>query len=155
MKYAVTIPGVSRRVEVTEPGALSSLRVEVDGQTLSRKGWLRPVYAIPTDGGATIDVEVRLDALRGGVQLIGPEFSVRAGQPIPLALGVMAFLPFLLAGVGGAVGGAVGAVGWMVNRKVAAQPWPVPARALLMLAISGVATLLWLVLASLFALAIH
>jgi hypothetical protein len=148
VKHLVQLPGVSKRVEVTEPGALSGMRVEVDGEALPRKGWLRPVYAVPTDGGGSMDVEVRFDAFRGGLQLKGPEFSVRAGEPIPTALAVLAFLPFALAGVGGAIGGAMGAIGWLANRQVAAQRWPLPARIVLMLAITVVAALAWLVAAT-------
>lgn len=145
--HRVALPTLNRTLTVTEPGPLSALKVEVDGQPLERKGWLRPIYTVPTGEGTSVDIEVRWDAFRGGLQVKGPEIDVRAGVPIPTPLAVLAFLPFALAGIGGAVGGALGAIGWVVNRTIAGLPWPLPARVVLMLGVTIVAALAWGVLA--------
>ena len=145
--HRVTLPTLNRTLTITEPGPLSALRVEVDGQRLERKGWLAPVYAVPTGEGMSVDVEVRWDAFRGGIEVRGPEILAHAGTKIPTALAVLAFLPFGLALVGGAIGGALGAIGWVVNRGIASMPWPLPARASLMLGVTVVTVLGWAVLA--------
>jgi hypothetical protein len=153
--HSVPLPTLGRTLTVTEPGPLSSLKVEIDGRALERKGWLRPVYAVPTGEGASVDVEVRWDALRGGIEVRGPEILAHAGAPIPTALAVLAFLPFGLAMVGGAMGGAIGAIGWVVNRSVAALRWPLPARLVLMLGVTVVDVLAWAVLARLAGVVAH
>jgi hypothetical protein len=148
-RHSVPLPALNRTLVVTEPGPLSALRVEVDGVELQRKGWLRPVYTVPTGPDTSVDVEVRWDALRGGIEVRGPELSVHAGAKLPWALALMAMLPFGLAAVGGAVGGAVGALAWLINRQIASLRWPPPARVVLMLGVTLVAALGWAVLAML------
>lgn len=154
-RHVVEVPNARGRVEVVEPGVFQGMRVELDGQPLAKKSLFSRIYAVPTSDGGTFDLDVAPDPFRGGFVVKGPGLDARLGDVVPLWLGILAFVPFSLVAVGGAIGGLCGGLGWGVNQFIARQDLPAPVRALLMLLVTGAAGIVWLVLATALQLAIH
>lgn len=154
-RHVVDVPNARGRVELVEPGLFAGIRIELDGQPVTREGLFSPRYPIPTNDGGTFALEVRADPFRGGFTVKGPGLDGRVGDPIPLALGILAFLPFALVAVGGAIGGLMGGLGWAVNQQIARSDLPLPIRVALMLGVTLAAGAAWLVLAVGLQLALH
>jgi hypothetical protein len=114
----VIVPGVSRRVTIARPGMWTGARVYVDGQLAQRGSWGK--WLLTGDDGRQIAVRVGED-LTGPVLTAGKE-RIAFGPRIPAWLGVLAFVPLFLLVIGGALGGAVGATGTVVNRGIARLP---------------------------------
>lgn len=146
-RHVIEVPDAAGRVEVVEPGTFSGVVVEVDGRAVPKAGMFSRSYPIPTRSGGTFDLEVMPDTFRGGVRVKGQGIDAQLGEQIPMWLAVLAFLPFGLVAVGGAIGGLLGGLGWAVNRQIALQSFPMPLRALAMLAVSGAVFVGWLVVA--------
>lgn len=145
-RHVVEVPGATGRVEVVEAGIFSGVEVLVDGQRVRRKGLMSPLRPIPTSNGP-VDLDVRADPLRGGLVVKGGGLDLRLGETYPMALGILAFLPFVLVGVGGAIGGAMGGVGWAINLMIARSTLPMPVRAAAMIGVTFAAAAVWFVLA--------
>ncbi len=153
--HHVDLPNAAGKLEVQEPGALSGMQVTLDGRPLSRPGLFAKTYPVPARDGGVIEVAVTPDTFRGGVRVQAPGYDASFGEKIPILLAALAFLPFALVAVGGALGGLLGGLGWGVNRAISVQAFPMPLRALAMLVVSGGVFVLWLVVASALSLALH
>lgn len=154
-RHVVEVPDAAGRVEVIEPGMWSGVAVEVDGRAMPKAGMFSRSYPIPTRSGGTFDLEVIPDTFRGGVHVKGAGLDARLGEPIPTWLAILAFVPFGLVGVGGAIGGLFGGLGWALNRQIALSSIATPLRALAMLAVTGGAFVAWFVVAGGLALLLH
>lgn len=154
-RFVVEVPNAAGKVEVVEAGLLSGMKVELDGRAISRSGLFSPRYPIPTIDGAAFDLEVRADPMRGDFAVKGPGLDTRVGRPIPLALGLLAFLPFSLVAVGGAIGGLMGGLGWAANRQIARAELALPIRIALMLGVTIGAAAAWLALGTVLHLAVR
>lgn len=155
-RHVIEIPDAAGRVEVVEPGTWTGVVVEVDGRAIPKAGMFSRKYPIPTRNGRTFELEVTPDTFRGGVHVTGAGLDERLGEPIATWLAILAFLPFVLVPIGGALGGLTGGLGWGINRQIATtQSLPLPVRALLMLGVTFGAFVGWLVLAGAFALLLH
>lgn len=151
--HVVEIPNAAGRVEVIEPGMLSGLVVKVDGRPLAKSSFFSTTYPVPLQSGGTAEMKVVLDTLRGGFRVESEGFVQSYGEKIPALLAALAFLPFALVAVGGALGGGIGGLGWGANRLIAAQAWPLPVRAVAMLGVTVASFVVWFGLAAAFALA--
>lgn len=154
-RHVVEVPDARGRVEVVEPGMWTGVAVEVDGQAVRKAGMFSRSYPIPTRSGGTFELEVIPDTFRGGIHVKGAGLDARFGEPIATWLAALAFLPFALVTVGGAIGGLFGGLGWAVNRQIALSSMPMPLRALAMLAVTGGAFLAWVVVAGGLSLLVH
>ena len=152
--HIVEIPNAAGRVEVTEPGMLSGLVVKVDGKPLAKSSFFSTTYPVPLQGGGTVETKVIPDTLRGGFRVESGGLVQSYGEKIPALRAALAFLPFALVAVGGALGGGIGGLGWGANRLIAAQAWPLPVRALAMIGVTLASFALWFVVAAAFSLAI-
>jgi len=142
---AVLVAGVSRRVTVERPGMWTGARVYVDGQLAKKGGWGK--WLLPADDGSEIAVRVRED-LTGPVLTVGKE-KIPIGPRVPAWLGVLAFLPIALLVIGGALGGAIGATGMVINRGIARMPISSGAKAGAMVGVLLVAIVIFVALAAL------
>jgi hypothetical protein len=102
---------------------------------------------LPATAGGAIEA-----TLRSGFADPYPTVEVngarhRTGGPVPLAVRILTLLPMLLVGIGGALGGIVGALGFVANSTVARTRIPSVVKALIMVGVSIVAYVVWLVLA--------
>ncbi len=71
----------------------------------------------------------------------------RTGPQVPVALRILALVPIGLIGLGGLVGGLIGALGVFANLAVARRSMPAIVKALLMLAVLAVTVVVWLIVA--------
>ncbi len=123
-------------------------QVRVDGQPVRRarqRG--RPFWPIRLASG-----EERRMLLVGG--FVGLRALVDGREyPIERRLAVwellVAFLPIALISVGGILGGVFGAIAIGPNLTIMRRPWPASVRVMAALGVGVVATLAWIVLASL------
>jgi hypothetical protein len=67
----------------------------------------------------------------------------RTGPKVPVGLRVLALLPILLVGVGGLIGGLVGALGVVVNLVIARAPISSAVKALIMIGVAALACMVW------------
>lgn len=139
---AVDIPGVAGQVQLERAGMFSGARLLVAGQPATKKGLTK--YLLP--GTNTETIEARLKESLRGAEVIVEGKSYPLGPRIPLGLGILVFAPLGLIGVGGALGGAIGAAGMVLNRSIASSKRSVGARAALMLGVFFAAVTLTLVI---------
>jgi len=67
----------------------------------------------------------------------------RTGPAVPVLLRILALVPIFLIGVGGALGGVIGAVGVALNMAIARLVLPSAVKALLMAGVLIVAAVTW------------
>ena len=139
-----TIPGLAGPVVVDVNNFTGRTAVTVDGQPVPQIG--RRVYALPAAGGGTVNAEVR-----PGVFDLYPSLRIngvkhRTGPQVPIALRILAFVPILLVGVGGLLGGLIGALGVIGNLTIARLSLPAVVKVLLMLVVLAVAVV-WVIVA--------
>ncbi|WP_433532682.1 hypothetical protein ACQPYA_12010 [Micromonospora sp. CA-263727] len=142
---AISIDGVAGPVVVTTNAFWGRPVVTVAGVPAPRTGSRR--YALPAVAGGTVDATVR-SALADPyptVEVNGVQH--RTGPPVPAVLRVLAPLPILLVVVGGAVGGLIGALGFMANLAVARTPASSVVKALSMVGVGVAASVAWLAIA--------
>jgi hypothetical protein len=141
----LTIPGLAGPVVVDLNSFTGRTAVTVNGQPVPRIG--RRVYALPAAGGGTVNAEVRPGVLDPFPSLQINGVKHRTGPQIPIALRILTFVPILLVGVGGLVGGLIGALGMIGNLAIARLSLPSVVKALLMLVVLGVAVVVWVIVA--------
>jgi hypothetical protein len=148
----LTIPGLAGPVVIDSNSFTGRIAVSVNGQAVPRIG--RGMYALPTAGGETVPAEVRPSFFDPFPSLQVNGVKHRTGPEVPLALRILAFVPIVLVGLGGLVGGLIGASGVIGNLAIARLPLPAVVKALLMVVVLGVAVLVWLIVASAIAAAV-
>lgn len=140
------IPGLAGPVVVESPFFANRYTITAGGSPATRIG--RNLYAVPAAAGGTVETTVS-----GGFFDAYPTLTVngvkhRTGPPVPMVLRVLAVVPILLLAVGGALGGLLGALGWMVNMAILRLKLSVGVKALLVVAILAAAAGAWYVVAS-------
>ncbi len=138
---------------VLAAGALSSrYSVTVGGVEAKRTGRFR--YALPTAAGGTVEATVRnrFADTYPTVEINGVKHLT--GPPLPLALRILALIPFALIGFGGALGGLVGGLGVVANLAIARQSIATGVKALSMVGVLLVTAVVWLLAATAVTLAI-
>jgi hypothetical protein len=147
MEHTLTLPEFGDQVlVVTDAGLFSAPRLLVNGQPAT-PGAKRGEFHVTRPDGTTATV-----TLRSGFPDPAPVLQVD-GRRIPLVEPLsplqwfFAGLPLALLLVGGALGGALGAVGFTVNARAMRSDWPPPLRYLFVGGVSVATTLVYLVLA--------
>jgi hypothetical protein len=141
----ISINGVAGPVVVTTNAFWGRPVVTVGGVPAPRTGGRR--YALPATAGGAIEATVRSTVADPYPTVEVNGVPHRTGPSVPLALRALALLPILLVAVGGALGGLVGALGFVANSAVARTRIPSLAKALIMVGVSVIAYFVWLVLA--------
>lgn len=127
--------------------------VTVGGHTVPRTG--KRQYALPAVGGGTVQATLRSRFGDPYPTVEANGIRHRTGPKVPVALQVLTLLPIVLVGIGGAVGGLIGALGVIANLAVARTRIPPAGKALIMIGIGVVAALVYLVIAAALRGAIH
>jgi hypothetical protein len=144
----LSIPGIQGRVTVSPPGLFRGAEVRVDGAPAKRKGWGK--LLLPRADGSLAEARLVDHFTRTVPSLqIGSE-KHEAGEAIPPLQVVFALLPFVLLVIGGAIGGACGAVAFVVNQGVIRSQKAPALKLMLMLGSTLVAAAVYFVLAGLF-----
>jgi hypothetical protein len=142
----LSIPGLASPVVVESSFLTSRYTITAAGQPAMRIG--RKTYAVPASGPGTVETTIS-----GGFFDAYPTLEVngvkhRTGPQVPMILRILAPVPILLLTVGGALGGLIGALGWMLNIAVLRTALASAVKALLMLVILAAAAVAWYVVAS-------
>lgn len=142
-RLLLDLPGVSATVTVQPPGLLQGAAIFVDGAPAERHGWFKK--AIPRDGLPPL--AVRFHEGPTGRYLTDGDTWWPLGPVRPVWLGLLIYLPFGLAGLGGLLGGLFGGVGFLANRAIVETQLPIAAKAGAMVLTFAGSTLAYLVFA--------
>jgi hypothetical protein len=151
-ELSVHVPGVSRKVTVRGAGLWSGARIHVDGSPAEKAGLFGKVK-IPDDDGGVIEARAQY-ALTGLVVTVGKE-KFPVGPQNPGWMGILIFAPIGLVGVGGMLGGLLGASGMLVNRRIAASTQSNGVKTTQMIGVIVLCTVLMLALAGAVRLMVH
>jgi hypothetical protein len=137
--------GAGSMLITVESGLLGSSRVLVDGREVRpRRHGLRSVYPIVMPDGR--ELPMRVEAGFGPVRASLGGVTYELEPSLPVWQLVIVLLPIGLVAVGGALGGAVGAVAAAASVTLIRREWSLAARVGSVLAVTAGAILLWLVL---------
>ena len=117
MRYQVNIPELpGRRIEVELPGIFSSAMLLVDGQP-APKGAKRGQFSVRgTDGRESlITLKSSIDPVP---QVIFANRTIRLVEPLAWYQWIWTGIPLVLVFLGGALGGALGAVAMTFNIRI-------------------------------------
>lgn len=143
----ISIDGVAGPIVVTTNAFRARPVVTVSGVPAPRTGGHQ--YALPAAGGGAVEATVRSAFADPYPTVEVNGVRHRTGPSVPAALRVLTLLPILLmVAVGGALGGLIGALGFVVNvGAVTRIRTPTAVKALIMVGVSAVAFVLWLAVA--------
>lgn len=151
-ELSVDLPGVSRKVTVRGAGFWSGARIYVDGSPAEKSGLFGKVK-IPADDGTVLEARAQY-ALTGLVVTAG-KTRYPVGPQNPSWMGILIFAPIGLIGVGGMLGGLMGAAGMLVNRRIATSEQSNGMKTLQMIGVFFLATAIMLALAGAVRLMVH
>ena len=141
----ISIDGVAGPIVVTTNALWGRPAVTVGAVPAPRTG--KRQYALPAVTGGTVEATVR-SAFADPYPIVEVNgVQHRTGPSVPGALRVLAPLPILLIAVGGALGGLIGALGFVANLAVARTRTSSVVKALIMVGVSVIAYFVWLVIA--------
>ena len=120
---------MSAEVVVFPQTMAKGAHITVNGAPAAKGKWGKKL--VPLDGGG--ELEVRLSQGFGGLELSYGKEKIPIGPRVPVALGILAFLPIGLVAVGGAIGGGIGGLGAAMNLQIANSPRSIPLKAVMML----------------------
>lgn len=148
----VSIPGLAGPVVVS--AGFFSLRytVSVNGVDVRRTG--RATYQLPAADGTMVEGKLRSGFFEPFPALQIHGVTYRTGPAVPLAVRILAVIPFLLFTVGGVLGAVLGAAGVVGNLAIARQSIPTAVKALSMVGVLIAVVVVWLVLAAAVTLAV-
>jgi hypothetical protein len=142
----LTVAGLAGPVVLESSLLASKYSITVGGQPATRVG--RGRYTFPATGGTVVQAAVRGGFLAPYPSLVIDGVTYQTGPQVPLILRVLATLPIALVGVGGAVGGVIGAAAVIANMTVLrSRTLPLPLRALIVAATATAAVASWLAIA--------
>lgn len=143
----ISIDGVAGPIVVTTNAFRARPVVTVSGVPAPRTGGHQ--YALPAADGGAVEATVRSAFADPYPTVEVNGVRHRTGPSVPAALRVLTLLPILLmVAVGGALGGLIGALGFVVNvGAVTRIRTPTAVKALIMVGVSAVAFVLWLAVA--------
>ncbi|WP_326557684.1 hypothetical protein [Micromonospora sp. NBC_01796] len=127
----VIIEGLAGPVEVTTNLLTGKHSMTVGGQPTV--GTRRGHYTLPTADGQTVAARLRASLLDPypTIEIAGVRY--RTGPGIPLALRILALLPFVLVIAGGLLGGVIAAAGLVANFGIARGSQSTAVKAIFML----------------------
>jgi hypothetical protein len=126
--------------------------ITVGERPAARNG--RHTFLLPTANGGTVEGRLRTNVLDPHPRIDIAGVTHRTGPPVPVLLRVLALFPLALVAVGGLVGGAVGAAGFIGNLGISRGSQPTGVKALLMVVVLVVAVTAWVIVAAAIAAAI-
>ncbi len=137
----LTIWGLAGPVMLESGFLASRVNITVGGHPATRVR--RNTYALPAVNGGMVEARVS-----GGFLDAYPTLEIngvkhRTGPAVPVLLRILALVPIFLIGVGGALGGVIGAVGVALNMAIARLVLPSAVKALLMAGVLIVAAVTW------------
>lgn len=138
----ISIGGVAGPIVVTTNAFWGRPAVTVGGVPAPRTG--KRQYALPAVAGGAVEATVRSAFADPYPTVEVNGVPHRTGPSVPVVLRVLAPLPILLVAVGGALGGLIGALGFVANLAVARTRTPSVVKALTMVGVSVVAYVVWL-----------
>lgn len=149
----ISVDGVAGPVEVTTNAFWGRPVVTVAGQPAPYIG--KRQYSLPGADGSAVRV-----TLRSGfadpyptVEVNGRQY--RTGPQVPVGLRVLTLLPILMVGIGGALGGLIGALAVVANLSAARTQNSSAVKALIMIGVAVIAVLVYFVIASAVLTAVH
>jgi hypothetical protein len=142
----VNIQGLAGPVVVTVNSFFGRRSIAVGGRPV--EGTRRGSYTLPTAGGGTVEGKLRSTLLDPYPTIEIAGVKHRTGPSTSLALRVLGLLPLVLVAVGGLVGGAIGAVGVIVNLGIVRGSQPKAFKALLMIVVLVLAVVAWVIVAA-------
>lgn len=145
----LSIAGIAGPIVVARNAFWGTTTVTVGGIPAPKVG--KRLFALPATAGGVIEAYIPRTFFDPYPSVEIDGIPHRTGPTVPVALKVLAALPLLLAGIGGAAGGLFGALGLLTNLAVARTRLPSAAKALVMVGVSIVAFVVWLTIA----LAVH
>lgn len=155
MTFDFELPGTPPRPARLESGMLGGFKLFVEGKEVKRATTEGKPFLVPKVGtSGTTRVEVKT----GGLDFI-PKVAVD-GKPLLLAPPLpgwqqgVALLPFALVFVGGAIGGALGAVAAMTNIQIFHKKTDLGFKLVMSTVVTVAAVLLYAILAGVFTRAI-
>jgi hypothetical protein len=154
MRYQVNIPELpGRRIEVELPGVFSSATLLVDGQPAS-KGPKKGQFSVRGADGrdSLITLKTSLDPVP---QVLFANRTIRLVDPLAWYQWIWTGLPLVLVFVGGAIGGALGAVAMTFNIRILRSGQSGPIRYALTALLSIGALGAYVFFASVFLSAVH
>jgi hypothetical protein len=147
MEWRFALPGsTTASCRLERSFWLAQLRLWYQGREIPRSKEKGKPFFIPADGK-----QMRVHITGGGLDLPKIEVDgvkVLLGRPLSTVEYAIGGIPLVLLFVGGAIGGATGAVGAMFNYRVLREATSTLKKVLGVLAISGLSVLTYLVLAS-------
>ena len=142
----ITIPNVAGPVTVEIDPWLGRTSVQVAGKPAKPTG--RRTFALPTVDGLEVPGTVR-SAVGNPFPSVEVEGVTHAtGPDIPVGLKILAFLPLVLLGFGGLVGGAAGFLGVLDNARILRARKSTATTAALMTGSLAASVLVWLLAAA-------
>lgn len=150
MNYKVSIKGFEKQnIEVQSGGLLAGPKLLVAGQP-APAGTKRGEFRLRTDAGKEVVATWKPQGMGLDVpQLMVDGTLVKVVEPLPWYAWAWSVLPLFMLFVGGAIGGVLGAIAAVFNVRVFRSSMPTVARFLITAVISGVAVILYVILASL------
>jgi len=147
VRHSFRLPEPGSPEVVVENSQLTGLKVFADGERLPRlrqRG--RPTWQVAMADGTThrLGFSGTMTGLRAIVD--GERVIELERRLAPWEL-ILAVLPIGLLGIGGALGGAAGAIGVVVNLSVARRPWPAVLRVVASLGVLAAAAVAWYLVA--------
>lgn len=103
----------------------------------------RRSFSVRTREGSSVEVTVKSTLVRPFPTIQIGERNFETGPALPVWLVILMLLPLGLLVMGGALGGAIGALGVVVNTIIARSAWGGVAKALTMLGVFAVVLGLW------------
>jgi hypothetical protein len=147
MEWHFALPGSpARSCRLEKSFWLGSLRLWHQGREVPRSKEKGKPFLVPRPDGTQARVQIKsgFDYLPK-IEVDGQALSV--GRPLTTLEYVLGGLPMVLMFVGGAIGGASGAVGTMFNYRILRATTSVPMKVLGVAAVTGLTFLTYLVLA--------
>lgn len=151
--YPVAVPSIAGSVSITEPSLWHGAKLLVDGAPAEKIRLGR--YRLKKLDGSAAEAQLRANFGQYLPTLIVEGVSYDVGPKLSKALLALAFLPFCLVFVGGALGGLCGAIGWGFNNQLARTSMPTTVKVVVMLAVTAVAVVAFFGLAAAFQMALR
>jgi hypothetical protein len=142
----LSIPGIAGPVAVKTNWFTGRSTVTVGGREVPSSG--RGLFALPTTGGQTTEARVKAQMLDPYATVEVGGTAYRTGPAVPMGLRILGLLPILLIGIGGLLGGLIGALGVVANFWILREVRSTGLKVLAMFGVLAVTFIVWLTIAT-------
>ena len=150
MEWHFALPGSSTSCRLEKSFWFGNLRLRSQGREVPRSREKGKPFLVPGPNGAHTRVHIKGNGWDYLPKIEVDGMQVPLGRPLSPLEYVLGGIPILLMFVGGAVGGATGAIGMMFNYRVLRATTSTPMKVLGVVAVSGLSFLTYVVLVALF-----